>query len=259
MRLSECPDPRASTSPTRSATPWKARSAPAPWTPAPASTMQALMARFTVSRTPAREAIQQLITAGLVTSVPRQGVVVTTLTLPQFVSILEILLVLEGLGARLSARRMPAAQRRLLLQAHGDCLEAAAQDDAVLCARANRSCHEAIYDGSLNEMLASQLRAMRVRMRHPQRAMFDPQPHPPFVRRTPGHPGRRRGRRAPHDDRPHLQRRPCLCRCDCRPAARSVRPPGAHARCWHTLARTGRHTDPGHPRQGLISPQSRTG
>lgn len=134
---------------------------------------QALMARFTVSRTPAREAIQQLITAGLVTSVPRQGVVVTTLTLPQYVSMLEILLELEGLAARLCARRMPAAQRRLLQQAHGDCLEAAAQDDAVLYARANRSFHEAIYDGSLNEMLASQLRAMRVRMRHPQRAMFD--------------------------------------------------------------------------------------
>ncbi len=89
---------------------------------------------------------------------------------------LEILLELEGLAARLSARRMPAVQRKQLEQANEDCRRAAADDDPVAYARANRSFHEIIYDGSLNDMLAQQLRSMRLRMRHPQRAMFD-RPH----------------------------------------------------------------------------------
>ena len=134
---------------------------------------QQLMDRFEVSRTPVRQAIHQLLSAGLVTAVPRQGVVVTTLSLPEYISMLEVLIELEGLAARLAARRMPAVQRKLLAQAAQDCGRAAAKDDANAYARANRSFHEIIYDGSLNESLARQLRSMRARMRNPQRAMFD--------------------------------------------------------------------------------------
>jgi DNA-binding GntR family transcriptional regulator len=38
---------------------------------------------------------------------------------------------------------------------------------------ANRWFHQTIYDGSLNEVLARQLRQMRLRMQHPQRSLFD--------------------------------------------------------------------------------------
>lgn len=134
---------------------------------------QSLMDQFEVSRTPAREAIQQLITAGLVTSVPRQGAVVASLSVAEYVAMLEILMELEGLAARLSARRMPAVQRRQLEQADAACRKAAAKDDPELYGRANHEFHEIIYDGSLNDMLARQLRSMRLRMRHPQRALFD--------------------------------------------------------------------------------------
>jgi len=134
---------------------------------------QALMERFEVSRTPAREALLQLMSAGLVTTLPRQGMVVASLSLPEYIGMLEMLMELEGLAARLSARRMPATQRRLLAQADAACREAAEKDDAELYGVANRSFHEIIYDGSLNEVLARQLRAMRLRMRHPQRTLFD--------------------------------------------------------------------------------------
>lgn len=134
---------------------------------------QALMDRFEVSRTPAREALLQLMSAGLVTTVPRQGAVVASLSLPEYVAMLEILMELEGLAARLSARRMPAVQRKQLALADQACRDAAAKDDAELYGAANRSFHEIIYDGSLNEVLARQLRAMRLRMRHPQRTLFD--------------------------------------------------------------------------------------
>jgi len=134
---------------------------------------QELMERFNVSRTPAREAIQQLASAGLVDMVPRHGAVVATLSLTDYVAMLEMLTELEGLAARLSARRMPAAQRRDLQASLLACEEAAARDDAVAYEQANRWFHQTVYDGSLNDMLARQLRLMRLRMRHPQRSLFD--------------------------------------------------------------------------------------
>lgn len=134
---------------------------------------QELMERFNVSRTPAREAIQQLISAGLVTNVPRHGAVVATLSLTEYIAMLEMLTELEGLAARLSARRMPAVQRQALQDAVRACDEAAARDDAEAYEYANRAFHETIYDGSLNDLLARQLRLMRLRMRHPQRSLFD--------------------------------------------------------------------------------------
>ncbi|KPU95117.1 GntR family transcriptional regulator [Variovorax paradoxus] len=134
---------------------------------------QELMERFNVSRTPAREALQQLATAGLVDIVPRHGAVVATLSLTEYVAMLEMLTELEGLAARLSARRMPAALRKDLEASMRACEEAAAQDDPVAYERANRWFHETVYDGSLNEVLARQLRLMRLRMRHPQRSLFD--------------------------------------------------------------------------------------
>ncbi|MCY1534588.1 phosphonate utilization associated transcriptional regulator [compost metagenome] len=104
---------------------------------------------------------------------PRQGAVVSSLSVPEYVAMLEILMELEGLAARLAARRMPVVQRKQLAQADQDCRDAAARDDAELYGKANRNFHEIIYDGSLNEVLARQLRAMRLRMRHPQRTLFD--------------------------------------------------------------------------------------
>lgn len=134
---------------------------------------QELMDRFGVSRTPAREAIQQLTSKGLVSSLPRQGVIVSMLSLPEYVAMLEILMELEGLAARLAARRMPAAQRKQLELANEACQRAAENNNPEEYGRANRHFHEIIYDGSLNEILARELRAMRLRMRHPQRMLFD--------------------------------------------------------------------------------------
>ncbi|CAN5748104.1 GntR family transcriptional regulator [soil metagenome] len=134
---------------------------------------QSLMDRFGVSRTPAREAVLQLVSAGLLSQVSRQGAVVCGITLSEYVAMLEVLMELEGLAARLSARRMAIAQRHELEKAALACEKAARANDAPKYVLANRLFHEIIYDGSRNEVLARQLRAMRGRMRHPQTSMFD--------------------------------------------------------------------------------------
>ncbi len=77
----------------------------------------ALIARHDVSRTPLREALIQLETAGLIERMPRKGAVVFKPTLEQFLAILEVHAKLEGQAAGLAARR--------LSQRHAEKLEAA--------------------------------------------------------------------------------------------------------------------------------------
>jgi DNA-binding GntR family transcriptional regulator len=62
-----------------------------------------------ISRTPAREAIRQLVSEGLLESVPGRGVVVITLDRDDIRELFEIREALEGLAARTVAARAPSA------------------------------------------------------------------------------------------------------------------------------------------------------
>ncbi len=55
-----------------------------------------LCSRFNVSRTPIREALPQLQEQGMVTSLPRAGMVVARMDVAQFLSMWELLAELEG-------------------------------------------------------------------------------------------------------------------------------------------------------------------
>lgn len=73
-----------------------------------------LLVAHNVSRTPVREALIQLETAGLVQRLPRKGAVVFKPTLAEFLAILEVHAKLEGQAAGLAARRLsPAMAARL--------------------------------------------------------------------------------------------------------------------------------------------------
>jgi DNA-binding GntR family transcriptional regulator len=75
---------------------------------------QVLSERHGVSRTPIREALIKLETAGLVQRLPRKGAVVFKPTLEEFLAILEVHAKLEGQAAGLAARRLsPAYAKRL--------------------------------------------------------------------------------------------------------------------------------------------------
>lgn len=67
-----------------------------------------------VSRTPIREAILQLETAGLIVRLPRKGAKVFKPSLEEFLAILEVHAKLEGQAAGLAARRLSKDHARAL-------------------------------------------------------------------------------------------------------------------------------------------------
>jgi DNA-binding GntR family transcriptional regulator len=122
---------------------------------------RALAVRFDVSRTPVREALQQLAARDLVRIAPRQGVTVGRLSIGQVRAIMETVGELESLCAKLAARRIDDDLRKALDDALHRCQEAAVQGGASEYAVANNHFHEVIYDGSRNAYLADLIRNAR--------------------------------------------------------------------------------------------------
>jgi DNA-binding GntR family transcriptional regulator len=124
-----------------------------------------LAERFNVSRTPLREALFQLASAGIVVMQPRRGTVVAEVTPHRLVEMFEVMGELEALCARLSARRMSALDHQRLLEAHRACERAAQAMDPDAYYYQNEQFHQQIYDGSHNEFLREQATALHRRLR----------------------------------------------------------------------------------------------
>ena len=122
---------------------------------------RALAARFQVSRTPVREALQQLAVHELVRIAPRQGVTVARLSVSEVRAIMETVGELESLAAKLAARRVDDALRQQLDEALQRCQDAAVQGGSADYAQANTQFHEAIYAGSRNSYVAELIRKAR--------------------------------------------------------------------------------------------------
>ncbi len=120
-----------------------------------------LAARFEVSRTPVREALQQLAVHGLVRIAPRQGVSVARLSVARVRAMLEFITEGEALAAKLAARRTDADLGRHLDGALLQCQNAVNRVSPAEYGLANALFHEAVYAGCRNPHLAEQLRSTR--------------------------------------------------------------------------------------------------
>ncbi|PIE13081.1 MAG: GntR family transcriptional regulator [Rhodobacterales bacterium] len=80
-----------------------------------------LIDRHNVSRTPVREAMIKLESAGLIQRLPRKGATVFKPTLEEFLAILEVHAQLEGQAAGLAARRLSKRHAQALEQATQAC------------------------------------------------------------------------------------------------------------------------------------------
>jgi DNA-binding GntR family transcriptional regulator len=122
---------------------------------------RALAVRFQVSRTPVREALQQLAARDLVRIAPRQGVSVARLSISQVRAIMEGVGELESTCAKLAARRVDDELRGQLDEALQVCQDAAVEGGTEEYGAANVRFHEVIYVGSRNPYLADLIRNAR--------------------------------------------------------------------------------------------------
>lgn len=110
-----------------------------------------IAARFGVSRTPVREAIQRLVATGMVEVRRRKGTIVTQLTMPRLIGMIEMMSEMDILAARLAARRATQEEREAL----GDILARANKEvsDQQAYTRLNREFHWALYSATHNPYL----------------------------------------------------------------------------------------------------------
>jgi len=120
---------------------------------------------FAVSRTPVREAIQQLVASGLVTVTPKKGTFVARVGLDQLIEMFEVMAELEGMCGRLAARRISAEELVALREALVRCEAAASAGDTDEYYYENEGFHHAIYVASHNGFLAEEARQLKQRLK----------------------------------------------------------------------------------------------
>lgn len=133
---------------------------------------RALAARLGMSRTPVRDAVQQLQVQGLVQVVPRQGVYVARVSIKALLAIFELLAELESVCAKFAARRIDVAGAARLRQALERCEAACAAGDHAAYDQANRAFHQVIYDSASNPFLVDDVLHLRRRTQIYRRDAF---------------------------------------------------------------------------------------
>ncbi len=123
-----------------------------------------LAARFALSRTPVREALQRLSMSGLVDIKPRRGAFVREFSLSELIEMFDVMAELEGMCARLAARRISLEQSASLRRKLQVCHTAAANGDTDAYYHANADFHLQIYEASQNSFLEEQARNLHTRL-----------------------------------------------------------------------------------------------
>lgn len=117
-----------------------------------------------VSRPSVREALRELESEGLISTIPNRGPLVSTLSARDAASIYEVRGVLEGLAAKLFAERATDEQIAEL-SASVDRLEAAyATADVERILVAKKAFYDVLLEGSQNVVIPSILRTMNARV-----------------------------------------------------------------------------------------------
>ncbi len=116
-----------------------------------------LAERLKVSRTPVREALQRLAREGLVTVLPRKGVVVESLSLPGLEEVFLLREVLEGLAGSLAAQRITDEELRELGRIVDESHKAAEENDTENAIRLNSEFHSMIIAAARSPRLAELL------------------------------------------------------------------------------------------------------
>ena len=120
--------------------------------------------RFGVSRTPVREALNQLAASGLVVIRAHEGATVVKPTLDEVLEKFEVMSLLEASCAQIAAQRHNTSDQAAMRSAIAECQQAEAAGDGMAFHDANNRFHEAIYRATHNVFLAEQTLSLRNRL-----------------------------------------------------------------------------------------------
>lgn len=124
-----------------------------------------LAERFGVSRTPIREAFNQLASNGVIEILPRRGAFVPRFGAEELVEMFEVMAELEGMCGRLAARRLTEAERAELAKVHEESRTIVEEGDPDDYYALNDRFHGIIYEGCHNSFLMEQVWNLRKRLR----------------------------------------------------------------------------------------------
>ncbi len=123
-----------------------------------------LSRKYSVSRTPIREALRQLAATRLIDLRPRIGAVVARPTAGEVIDLFELVAELEGVAAALAAERLDAAHLDAITEAHAACQRSAQGNDAEAYYRVNGQFHRAIHAAAHNRVLADEIEVLDKRL-----------------------------------------------------------------------------------------------
>lgn len=124
-----------------------------------------LAERFNVSRTPIREAFQQLAASGLLELRPRRGAFVRSASISEIIEMFEVMAELEGMCGRLAARRISTEQTLALKEAMAACAAAVEGGDTDAYYYENECFHHVIYRACGNRFLTAQATTLHRRLK----------------------------------------------------------------------------------------------
>lgn len=120
-----------------------------------------LAERLGVSRTPVREALNQLVAQRILVAGEKRGVRVARHSEEELSQIFEVMYEIEETCARMASQRLTLLSRSEIKLAQAECVKAAAAGDRAAYLQANEALHRAIYKATGNrfmEELASEFR-----------------------------------------------------------------------------------------------------
>lgn len=123
-----------------------------------------LAERFSVSRTPLREAFQMLAGSGLLTLLPHRGAFVRLPAFDEMIEMFEVMAEMEAVCGRLAARRVMPETLAAIRETVVSCEVAVEAGDADGYYRENGQFHLLIYTASGNAFLAAEAQRLHKRL-----------------------------------------------------------------------------------------------
>ena len=135
-----------------------------------------LTKQFNASRAPVREALVELATAGLIEMQPHRSAIVAEISVFQVIQLYEVLAELEGLSAKLAARRMNEEERTEFEELHKKIGNKISNKETDAFPVLNKKFHDMIHRGAHNQILETEINGLNKRLA-PYRRIFHNEPH----------------------------------------------------------------------------------